>query len=264
MPKPKDAAKPELSKIDELFKIVDMFGAPPFSPKSHYAELWGKLKAEKDALEKQKADQQGEQEKATEQKKAQAAWGVQQSSSKSYWGALSKKSSGGYAGPSTCWRCGVTFTSKDSWKVWPQGPTCLPCRTELETKKGIWYEKGKIGGNFEGQQKPLPKDGPMKNGEIRKVSASVSPLWTDQWMVMGTAKAPYIVSKKTKSGEWQCSCPDWTKHTPRTDCKHILKVKLQEGVLVVKEETIFTTKKTTATGNQGLALNPAPKGRKFR
>ena len=23
---------------------------------------------------------------------------------------------------------------------------------------------------------------------------------------------------------WECSCPAWTRHTPRTDCKHIIKV----------------------------------------
>lgn len=25
--------------------------------------------------------------------------------------------------------------------------------------------------------------------------------------------------------EWQCSCPGWTMHTPRHDCKHIRHVK---------------------------------------
>ena len=31
---------------------------------------------------------------------------------------------------------------------------------------------------------------------------------------------PYKVSE-CKDGTWQCSCPAWTMHTPRKDCKHI-------------------------------------------
>lgn len=30
----------------------------------------------------------------------------------------------------------------------------------------------------------------------------------------------YVVTE-TVSGEWQCSCVGWTRHTPRRDCKHI-------------------------------------------
>lgn len=27
-------------------------------------------------------------------------------------------------------------------------------------------------------------------------------------------------------GQWQCACPAWTRHTPRSDCKHIMPVKV--------------------------------------
>jgi len=79
----------------------------------------------------------------------------------------------------------------------------------------------------------------MKNGDYRKLPQSSSPLWMSQWAVQGTAKAPYIVSKKvfaanysasTTDQGWACSCPNFTQHTPRTECKHILKVMLGEGV----------------------------------
>jgi hypothetical protein len=76
----------------------------------------------------------------------------------------------------------------------------------------------------------------MKNGEVRKLPQANSPVWTVQWSVMGTAKMPYIVSRTghtngaTTSEGWACSCPNFTQHTPRTECKHILKVMMAEGV----------------------------------
>ena len=30
---------------------------------------------------------------------------------------------------------------------------------------------------------------------------------------------------KNRAEEWQCSCMGWTRHYPRHDCKHILRVK---------------------------------------
>ena len=83
----------------------------------------------------------------------------------------------------------------------------------------------------------------MQSGEIRKLPKSSSPLWTDQWSYQGSAKAPYIVSRKQgyrgngyateqqKAQEWQCSCKSWTTTVPRADCKHIVAIKLKEGLL---------------------------------
>lgn len=76
----------------------------------------------------------------------------------------------------------------------------------------------------------------MKNGEVRKLAKSNSPMWMTQWSVMGTAKLPYVVSRtvnpkgSTTEEGWACSCPNFTQHTPRTECKHILKVMMTEGV----------------------------------
>lgn len=80
----------------------------------------------------------------------------------------------------------------------------------------------------------------MKNGEIRKLPKANSPLWVEQWAVMGTAAKPYVVSLKKvfpnpnvgKVNEWACSCPNWTSHTPRTECKHILSVIVKEKLTI--------------------------------
>jgi hypothetical protein len=77
----------------------------------------------------------------------------------------------------------------------------------------------------------------MKNGEVRKLPHTSSPLWTTQWAAQGSAKAPYIVSFKAygpfggnvTSEGWACSCPDFTRHTPRAECKHICWVLKFEG-----------------------------------
>ena len=45
-----------------------------------------------------------------------------------------------------------------------------------------------------------------------------------QWDVQGSARKPYIVSL-TMNNDFVCSCPAWTRSTPRKDCKHIKKIK---------------------------------------
>ena len=83
-------------------------------------------------------------------------------------------------------------------------------------------------------------------GEVRKLPAVNSPIWTTQWSVAGSAKDPYIVSRKkawsliggnVTSEGFACSCMAFTRNTPREDCKHILKVKLFEGVSTAAKVT---------------------------
>jgi len=53
-----------------------------------------------------------------------------------------------------------------------------------------------------------------------------SDIYARQWDVgsfTDPTKKPYKVSER-RDGRWECSCPAWTRHTPRTDCKHIVKV----------------------------------------
>lgn len=40
---------------------------------------------------------------------------------------------------------------------------------------------------------------------------------------------PYVVSQDT-SDNWSCGCMIWTRTHPRTDCKHVMRVKLMEAV----------------------------------
>ena len=89
----------------------------------------------------------------------------------------------------------------------------------------------------------------MQSGEIRKLPAASSPMFVSQWAYQGTAKTPYIVSRKggykgtgyateqQKAQEWQCSCKSWTTTVPRAACKHIIAVQLKEKILVMATPT---------------------------
>ena len=89
----------------------------------------------------------------------------------------------------------------------------------------------------------------MKSGEIRKLPAASSPMFVSQWAYQGTAKTPYIVSRKggykgtgyateaQKAAEWACSCKSWTTTVPRAACKHIIAVQLKEKILVMATPT---------------------------
>ena len=74
-------------------------------------------------------------------------------------------------------------------------------------------------------------------------------MFVSQWAYQGTAKTPYIVSRKggykgtgyateqQKAQEWQCSCKSWTTTVPRAACKHIIAVQLKEKILVMATPT---------------------------
>ena len=94
-----------------------------------------------------------------------------------------------------------------------------------------------------------------KEGDIWKLPKSNSPMWTDQWGYQGSAKAPYIVSKKdeghsngsTTADGWACSCMSFTRHTPRTPCKHILNVMMKEGLGQAGKKTLSKVGLATLT-----------------
>jgi hypothetical protein len=75
-----------------------------------------------------------------------------------------------------------------------------------------------------------------EEGDVWEIPATSSPLWTKQWAYQGSAKEPYIISKKkhvdgrTSSDGWACSCRAFTQHSPRKDCKHIINIKHQFGL----------------------------------
>lgn len=199
--------------------------------------------------------------------------------------------------PKQCKRCKkVTKNFQKADNAW-----CLDCREQMKSKgtlycsgcgKAVWETytpqqlcgqcafAAKVGkANIEKQEqidalliksvenavKAQKQKQAMQKGEVKKLPAVNSPLWTDQWAVQGSGNAPYIVSHK-KDGEWQCSCPAWTRNTPREDCKHILKVKLVEKVPSSIVVGMTKTVVTVESGVKGvLALNTFDKkGRKFR
>jgi hypothetical protein len=63
-------------------------------------------------------------------------------------------------------------------------------------------------------------------------------------------KKPYKVSQR-QDGGWECSCPAWTRHTPRKDCKHILRVK--DAMRVAPASPVFSQAPTAAKVQQGKA-----------
>jgi hypothetical protein len=97
---------------------------------------------------------------------------------------------------------------------------------------GVVNQPQKFDGNF---TFPRPVH---KEGDIWKLSNVNSPIWTVQYGYQGSAKTPYIISSKSRSQAngattddgWACSCPNFTRHTPRTPCKHILNVRMKEGL----------------------------------
>ena len=52
--------------------------------------------------------------------------------------------------------------------------------------------------------------------------------YKNRWSVSGSAVEPCTVSL-ANDGNWACSCMIWTRTHPREDCKHIMRVKLQEN-----------------------------------
>lgn len=93
----------------------------------------------------------------------------------------------------------------------------------------------------EGMTKPMLV---RKEGDIWKLPRSSSPMWTNQWGYQGSSKVPYIISHNSQKLDgsatddgWACSCPGFTRRTPRTPCKHILNVRLNEGIVTPKAKT---------------------------
>lgn len=53
--------------------------------------------------------------------------------------------------------------------------------------------------------------------------------WVKRWVVPSSSgDGEYIVAQDA-AGNFACSCPGWTRHVPRTDCRHIREVKAGGG-----------------------------------
>ena len=73
-------------------------------------------------------------------------------------------------------------------------------------------------------------------GETWELYTGNTPFGSKQWGYQGTAKTPYVITQyhsrvdgSTTSDGWACSCMNFTRHVPRTPCKHILNIMLKEG-----------------------------------
>lgn len=70
--------------------------------------------------------------------------------------------------------------------------------------------------------------------EIQEIYPSASTNQKRRWIVPGSKDMKYTVvvlkASEDPSRLWQCSCPAWTRHTPRKDCKHITRVKAEMNV----------------------------------
>ena len=49
--------------------------------------------------------------------------------------------------------------------------------------------------------------------------------WINRWIVHSSSGSGDYVIGQDADGNWGCSCIGWTRHVPRTDCKHIREVK---------------------------------------
>ena len=84
----------------------------------------------------------------------------------------------------------------------------------------------------------------MQSGEIRKLPAASSPMFVSQWAYQGTAKAPYIVSRKggykgtgyateaTEGAGMAVLVQVVDDYRATAKCKHIVAVMLEEKILV--------------------------------
>lgn len=116
--------------------------------------------------------------------------------------------------------------------------------------------------------------------EIQEIGTSPGTNQVRRWIVPGSGTMKYTVVKVNSpsdvSREWQCSCPAWTRHIPRTHCKHILRVHEEFGINSAAYDAMMEkfAAKAKALKQGGMAYvkfepktpapKPAPTGRKFR
>jgi hypothetical protein len=85
-------------------------------------------------------------------------------------------------------------------------------------------------------------------------------IYNRQWDVgsfTDSTKKPYKVSER-RDGRWECSCPAWTRHTPRTDCKHIVKVK--KASYFSPQNPVFVAAPPVESQPTVMALVSSPQG----
>lgn len=52
--------------------------------------------------------------------------------------------------------------------------------------------------------------------------------WVRRWAVPSDSTDGHYIVAQDAEGNMACGCLGWTRHTPRTDCKHIKQVRFLE------------------------------------
>lgn len=155
-----------------------------------------------------------------------------------------------------CTKCNVTVS--ETYK----GDVCLSCHLQEKMQMAKEPKVSKSNPNYDihgmpvwkaqygkynptaakaVEKKPLlvvmPKQEKHAEGDAWELPAVNAPFMSKQWAYQGSSSTPYVITHYqtkrdgavTKDG-WACSCMNFTRKTPRTECKHILKVMMKSGV----------------------------------
>lgn len=82
-----------------------------------------------------------------------------------------------------------------------------------------------------------------EEGDVWTLGNDNSPFGSRQWACQGSSKMPYVITQYMSKRDgavtpegWACSCKAFTQHSPRHDCKHVVRVKLVAGIAVPKTQ----------------------------
>jgi hypothetical protein len=56
----------------------------------------------------------------------------------------------------------------------------------------------------------------------------MSDRWAHKWAVPSSSSDGYYTVAQDYEGNFACGCLGWTRHMPRTDCRHIRQVRFLE------------------------------------
>lgn len=144
--------------------------------------------------------------------------------------------------PMICTRCS-RYTAKPK-QFNGGGALCNEC---YENSVNFALKKAKANGVDMTPFKQKPTTVKRQNGDFWPIPASNAPVGAKQWGYQGSGKTPYIITQYATKRDgavtvdgWACSCPNFTRNTPRDHCKHIIKIMVSEGItpgLVSKAHT---------------------------
>lgn len=87
---------------------------------------------------------------------------------------------------------------------------------------------------------------------IQEISKGSTPGALRRWTVPGSKLMQYTVTQYAMTIDqptWRCSCPAWTRHMPRKDCKHISRVKAEMNVSYTYDEKKVATSYSFSYGS---------------